>query len=131
MGIPTEARLGYVPHFEVTATDGGRVRYRDIWQHRNLVLAVLPPDQQTAAVRYAHSLMRRRRDFDEAETSVVVTTDSVPGVAAPHVLIADRWGEIQHNIAVPEPGDATALPDVDELLSWIRFVRMQCPECPP
>jgi hypothetical protein len=106
------------------------VRYRDIWQRRNLVLAVLPSDQQPRAARYAGDLMRCGRDFDQADTTVVVTTDGVPGIAAPCVIVADRWGEIQH-IAASAHADLSALPDVDELLSWIRFVRMQCPECPP
>jgi len=51
-------------------------------------------------------------------------------MAPPRVVIADRWGEIVH-IASPPHGQASQLPNVDEVLSWIRFVRIQCPECPP
>jgi hypothetical protein len=130
MAATREARLGYVPHFDVVTIDGHRVRYQEIWQRRNLVLAVLPADHHTTAVRFADDLMRRRRDFDEAETTLVVTTGSVPGVPAPCLVIADRWGEIQH-VAAPAGGDLSQLPDPDEVLSWIRFVRIQCPECPP
>lgn len=130
MAARTEPRLGNVPHFDVTTADGRRVRYQDIWQHRNLVLAVLPPDQHARALRYARDLLRRGREFDEAETSVVVTTEAVAGVVPPRVLVADRWGEIQHVLA-PARDERSELPDVDELLSWIGFVRMQCPECPP
>jgi hypothetical protein len=43
MATRSEARLGYVPHFEVTTVDGQHVRYDDIWQRRNLVLVVVYP----------------------------------------------------------------------------------------
>lgn len=46
------------------------------------------------------------------------------------VVVADRWGEILH-IASQSAADLSRLPSVDELLSWVQFARMQCPECPP
>src|SRR5215813_5941434 len=79
MGVQSETRFGYVPHFEVTTVDGGRVRYQEIWQQRNLVLVIVAPDQRSAAVRYAQQLADRQRDFEDAETSVIVSTDSVRG----------------------------------------------------
>jgi hypothetical protein len=71
-----------------------------------------------------------QNEFEESETTVVVTTDSVPGLSAPRVLNADRWGEILY-IEAPAADDLSRLPSVDELLSWVRFARIQCPECPP
>jgi hypothetical protein len=130
MAVQSETRFGYVPHFEVTTVDGSRVRYRDIWQHRNLVLVIVAPDQRSAAVRYAQQLADRQRDFEDAETSVVVSTDSVRGLTPPRVVIADRWGEILHTASAPG-GDVSQLLSVDEVLSWVGFVRIQCPECPP
>jgi hypothetical protein len=61
---------------------------------------------------------------------VVITTDAVPGVSPRCAMIADRCGEILH-IEVPPPGDISQFPSIDELLSWVRFARTQCPECPP
>lgn len=130
MATRTDARLGYVPHFEVTTLDGQPVRYQDIWQRRNLVLIIIEPHERNAAARYASQLNARRDDFEQAETTVVVTDDAVPGVAAPRVVIADRWGEILH-IDSPPAGDPSQWPSVEELLSWVRFARIQCPECPP
>jgi hypothetical protein len=121
----------YVPHFDVTTVDGGRVRYRDLWQRRQLLLALFEPEDREAAAALASQLKARARELDQADTTAVVTTDAVPGLQAPRVVVADRWGEIQHVIAL-SPGPAEAGPHVlDELISWATFVRMQCPECPP
>jgi hypothetical protein len=55
MATRTEARLGYVPHFDVTTVDGRRVRYQEIWQRRNLVLLVVNPREREAARSMRHS----------------------------------------------------------------------------
>lgn len=126
----TEARLGYIPHFDVVSLSGQRVRYHEIWQRRNLVLLLLNPHDRGAASPYVTQLEARQREFDQAESTTVVTTDGVPGLAPPRVIIADRWGEILYMKSL-SGGDLSKLPSVDELLSWVQFVRMQCPECPP
>lgn len=123
MSSRTEARLGFVPHFDVTDVDGRRVRYRDLWQRRQLLLALFEPEDVERADDLAMQLKARGDELDQTDTVAVVTTDVVPGLPAPRVVIADRWGEIQHVVET--------LPDVDEMLSWTKFVRMQCPECPP
>lgn len=130
MATRTEARLGYVPHFDVTTLDGQRVRYEEIWQRRNLVLVMINRHERQAAALYASQLKTHQSEFEEAETTVIVTADAVPGLSAPRVVIADRWGEILH-IEAPVTGDMSQLPNVDEVLSWAQFARIQCPECPP
>lgn len=42
------------------------------------------------------------------------------------MVVADEWGEIFWTAAA---GDGHALPSVDEVLEWVRFVAIQCPEC--
>jgi hypothetical protein len=124
-----EARSGYVPHFEVTTVDGQPVRYDDIWQRRNLVLVLVTPHQREAGVHYASQLEARRAEFEREETTVVVTADAVPKLTA-GALVADRWGEILY--LETASGDQTfRFPDVNELLSWVHFIEIQCPECPP
>jgi hypothetical protein len=51
----------------------------------------------------------------------------VPGLPVPCALAADRWGEILHL----ETGPDGQFPAVDELLTWVHFASIQCPECPP
>lgn len=130
MATRTEPRLGYVPHFDVATLGGERVRYRDIWQRRNLVLVIVHPREREVVASYASQLTVRQHEFDDEEATVVTTADAVPGLSAPSVVIADRWGEILH-VESPPTGDVSQFPSVDELLSWVRFARIQCPECPP
>ena len=125
-----EARLGYVPHFEVTTVDGQRVRYDDIWQRRNLVLVLVNPNQREAGAHYASQLEARRAEFEREETTVVVTADAVSNLTAPGALVADRWGEILY-LETGSSGETFCFPDIDELLSWVHFAEIQCPECPP
>jgi hypothetical protein len=110
-----------VPHFEVTALDGRPVRYGDVWQRRHLLLIALGPSDDPAGRAYADRLERARADLSAHDTAVVITADAVAGVPVPGILIADRWGEIQH----VEQGR----PEPDALADWLRFVQQQCPEC--
>ena len=126
----SEARLGYVPHFDVMTLDGRRVQYDDIWQRRNLVLVLVSPQERDDGARYAAQLQARRDEFEREETTVVVTTDPVPKLEAPSALVADRWGEILH-LETGSSGQTSCFADVDELLSWVHFAEIQCPECPP
>jgi hypothetical protein len=85
------------------------------------------------SVRPVHDTRRSWRPtepFEEEETTVVVTIDAVPKLAAPAALVADRWGEIAF-LEQASAGQPFRWPDVDELLSWAHFIEIQCPECPP
>jgi hypothetical protein len=124
-----EALLGYVPHFNVTTVDGRRVRYEEIWQRRNLVLVIVGPHDRDSGAQYASQLKARGEDFEREQATVVVTADAVSGLPAPAVVVADRWGEILY--LDTGAGQASRFPDVDELLSWVHFAQIQCPECPP
>lgn len=129
MSTQREPRLGYVPHFDATTLDGRRIRYQDIWQHQNLVLVIGDPHDREAVAHYALQLHAREAEFDREQTTVVITTDSVPTLPAPTVLVADRWGEILYLSTLA--GQPSSFPDADELLSWVHFAESQCPECPP
>lgn len=115
-----------VPHFSVTAINGVRVDYSSIWQRRNLVLLCLPDAEGERVAPEALALASRARDVaqDDPDTAVIVTTDAVPGVASPGVLVADRWGEVYF-----AAGGDDRLPDPDQLIEWLRTVQHECPEC--
>lgn len=129
MAVSREARLGYVPHFDVSTVDGRRVRYDDIWQRRNLVLVIISANERETAAQYASQLQARAEEFEREETRVVVTIDTVSTLPATTVLVADRWGEILYRASASDPD--WRLPDAEELLSWVHFAQIQCPECPP
>ena len=49
------------------------------------------------------------------------------GVGGGSVLIADQWGEL----FLVEPGEEGehGYPEPEEVVEWLRFVAIQCPEC--
>ena len=114
-----------VPHFAVTAHDGSRVRYADIWQLKHLLLVALGGAQQQTGP-YLTKILARLPELTAGDTACVATFDDVPNLESPAVLIADRWGEV---VFVGQSNAASGLPDVDELLEWLRYVQYQCPEC--
>ena len=124
-----------MPHFEVTTIDGQRVRYGDLWQHCNLVFVSVDSTDDP----YGRALTQHAGDFADAETALVVSTEPITGVPTPGVVVADQWGEIAYVFDAHHPDEArrfdrrgtTPMPSGRELLDWIHFVRMKCPECPP
>jgi peroxiredoxin len=110
-----------IPHLEIRTLDGGTFTYREIWQHKNLVLVALPEAPGDEA--YASELARHAADFHEQNSVAVVTRDRIPGLAAPGVAVADRWGEIVHVAVATE---ISALPAAPDLIEWLQFVRRRC-----
>jgi len=114
-----------VPHFEVITIDGQMVAYASIWQQKNLVLVVLPPDDPGADV-YAASLSSRASDIAAHAAQCVITKEPVAELSPPAILIADRWGEV----AIAVSGTrVTELPSVDEVFAWLEHIQHKCPEC--
>jgi hypothetical protein len=112
-----------IPHFEVTTLDGSRVRYADHWQHRNLLLISLP---ESGAEDYVRSLGERMSALTAHDTVCVLTSDRITGIPPPSIVVADKWGEIQY---AASGGSAADLPGPEELIEWLRWVQMHCPEC--
>jgi hypothetical protein len=104
-----------LPHFELTTLTGDRVRYDALWQRRNLVLVLTDPTKRQDATAFASRLSAHQAEFEDAEAAVVVTSDSLLGLHTPCVT----------------SGDTSQRPTVEDLLDWVRFARIQCPECPP
>jgi hypothetical protein len=114
-----------VPHFDIVDVDGRRVAYRELWQRRHLLLILLPDDPRDDA-DYRQALATKMSELSAYETAVVITRMPVDGAPRPGVVVADRWGEIQWIAG----GDGREqLPPVSEIVEWLRFVQMQCPEC--
>ena len=84
------------------------------------------PEAQDAGKSYAGLLTSRGADWAELDADIVITTDAVPGVPAPGVVVADRWGEVHG--AWHEP-TADRLPSADDLVDWLRYIQQVCPEC--
>jgi peroxiredoxin len=115
-----------VPHFEVRNLEGEPFRYSTIWQHKNLLLVTIPTLDSKSASAYAADVTARVREFVDRDLELVITRDRVPGVSAPAVVVADRWGEI---VFAEEKSDVADLPGPQELVDWLNYVMIQCPEC--
>ena len=113
-----------VPHFEVRTLGGDVFAYSTIWQQKNLVLITLSPDAFDRC--HVSELSSLTSEFNDRECVCVITRDSVAGLPAPGVLVADRWGEIVHVAAASDIAD---LPTPAELLEWVEYLEIRCPEC--
>jgi hypothetical protein len=116
-----------IPHFTVTTIDGVAVRYSTLWQRKNLVLIALSEADAAGAAAYVaavSSLLQALPGPDE--TACIATREVVPGVPRPGVVVADRWGEVHFVDSAERVAD---LPAANEVVAWLRYVRMQCPEC--
>jgi hypothetical protein len=107
-------------------TAGARLRYRDLWQRKHLVLAVLS-GCAAGADGYRERLQGEAGELTAHDTVLAITVALPPGLAGPALVIVDRWGEIQF---VAEVGsDCSELPAPAEIIEWLRFIQRQCPEC--
>ncbi|HEX6308152.1 MAG TPA: hypothetical protein VFZ69_08195 [Longimicrobiales bacterium] len=63
-----------------------------------------------------------------AVVQLLLTPDpaSALGVHVPALVIADEWGEVYFSV---HAGDGHDFPDPAEVIEWIRFIAIQCPEC--
>lgn len=115
-----------MPHFTVTRIDGPPVRYESIWQRKNLLLVLLPRNVDGASAKYASQVADRSADITAEDAAYVITRDPIAGAPTPGVVVADRWGEV-HFVAGAD--DVAALPSADDLIDWLRYVQVKCPEC--
>jgi len=109
-----------LPHFEVRSVDDSVFVYRTIWQHKNLLLILLPDSHSDEG--YVSDLRAHESEWQRLNTQCVITCEPVAGLRAPAVLVADRWGEI----VCLERARSVA---IDDLLGWLEFVEQRCPEC--
>jgi hypothetical protein len=115
-----------LPHFDATSLAGGRITYSALWQRKHLVLLTAGANETAAASRYLAALAAAATDEDAEDTAIVATTDLITGLPRPGLIVADRWGEIQH---VAHADRVDGLPTPVDVAEWIAYVRRRCPEC--
>jgi hypothetical protein len=121
------ARGDLMPQFAVTTLDGRRFDYSQIWQRRNLLLMVIPPQAATEDVeRYVAEIAGRTDELEDYDATCVATTDTVAGVVPPAVVIADRWGEIYF---IATGRQLSELPGQPVVFETLRSIAHECPEC--
>jgi hypothetical protein len=90
------------------------------------LLVTIPTVDSDSTRAYALDVTARVRESGDRDLECVITQDPVPGISAPAVVVADRWGEIVFGV---EETDVSDLPAPQELIDWLNYVRNQCPEC--
>lgn len=115
-----------VPHFEVRTLEGEPFRYSTIWQHKNLLLITIPTLDSASTNAYAAEVTARIQESRDRDLECVITRDQVPGISAPAVVVADRWGEV---VFAEEKSDVADLPAPEDLMEWVNYMMNQCPEC--
>jgi len=114
-------------HMRVATLGGSMFDYADVWQRRNLLLVGLPPESpDDPDSAWLDALDAEREALEGYEAAVIVTRDEVPGLAAPGVVVADRWGEVTFVETARRTAD---LPSPATLGDWLKFVDHACPEC--
>ena len=84
------------------------------WGGRILVLV---PGDLGAAARFAESA---------ADVEVLADSEGILDIEGGTVIVADEWGEIYF---AAEAGQQHDFPATSEIVEWIRFIAIQCPEC--
>jgi hypothetical protein len=115
-----------VPHFAVTTLGQRSIGYDEIWQRKNLLLVSMPDWNSAAAATYLSELANHMGQLTVHDTACVIIREQIEGVPCPGVVIADRWGEIYF---VAEAETIAALPPAADLVEWLDYVQVQCPEC--
>jgi hypothetical protein len=57
---------------------------------------------------------------------VVVDPERAFGAGHATLIVADEWGEVHF---VADAGAGHELPSQEEVVQWVRFLAIQCPEC--
>jgi hypothetical protein len=115
-----------VPHFTVKTLHGDEFSYATIWQRRNLVLIALSVTDSEPVRRYVSELAARGAEFADGDADCIITQDRIQEIPSPAVVVADRWGEV---VCIAAKSDVRDLPQVEDVLEWLRYVQTRCPEC--
>lgn len=145
-----------ITNLRLTQSDGKPLRVSDYRQKQNLVILFIDDAGSGLLSRLVSTLSERYAEFkaEEAEILVVVgqrdclqpwlqvelpfpvvtfIDSDMNGKAAAilssqtgaAVYVLDRYGEVY---ASYHPDDTTGVPTADDLLEWLRFIELQCPE---
>lgn len=102
---------------------------RDFAENETRVLVVVPGSQQRASElkQSLHSDFEVLADVGGQVHRSAGTEDQTGHLLAA-VYVTDRFGEI---FAAYRAGQAESLPSAAEILQWVEFINIQCPECGP
>ncbi len=118
-----------LPMISVATVDGdATVPLRRAGRRATVLVTVHP--ECDACRAYLDALAREQAEIEEWDGRLVTTYADAEladaGIPAPAVLIADQWGEL---FVVEPAGESHAFIEPAEVVSWLRYLAVQCPEC--
>lgn len=140
-----------LPWMSDATDDRGRpLDWRDA--QRNRIVLFTHPATCQQCVDYAHDLLESHDELARWDGQLWLSGDSVDvgaslpddiaritgaddrrlrqgcglSMAAAHIVVADRWGQIWQTTATDHDH---GLPDVADVVETTRFMALQCPEC--
>lgn len=137
-----------VPKLTLESATG---EFVSLFRRRRATILILIHDLTCSACRaYVESIDAERAELDSwaADIAIIVSDDrgrpsahaspcatyydperrvsELAGVEPPGVVVVDQWGEATDT---QEAGEAHAFPAVAAVVSWVRYLAVQCPEC--
>lgn len=137
-----------IPNYTGTNGRGEKVQLHDYRHNKNLVAVLTTAKGYGNATSLLAELAARYDEFRTEEAEIVLmlrngSGEPVPAALtwpfpalvmkdrtdlqppAPTIYVADRFGEI---FATYPLTAAASLPTADDLLEWLHFIELQCPE---
>lgn len=146
-----------LPPISLASSEGRRVALTDYRGRRNLVVVFVGEMKGEVARELLADLARHNAAFAEEEAQVLAVArasgqeaEEIKGrLALPFPVLADEEGEAHRAcgartlgemvtcvtdrfgeiFAVYRSGEGQPRPTAEELLAWLRFIGIQCPEC--
>lgn len=119
LGIPDETKSEFARSISEHAEDFAA---RDA---KVLVAFIAPGEKLSSIERSAPVVVLSDSDGGVHRAMGAFNTDADPGQAC---YITDKYAEV---FAAFRTRDGHALPEIEDVLSWLDFIEAQCPECEP
>lgn len=117
-----------------SAPDGAPHRLRAPGRLSRVLVLVHGPECEGCAA-YARELEGEREEIRAWDGRVLLVGPgedpegrlaAALGLRPPAVVVADRWGQVHE---AREAGEGHDFLPVAEIVSWLRYLAIQCPEC--
>jgi peroxiredoxin len=105
---------------------GSYARFRG--QEAEIIAIAESPKHECARIEEQLKLPFSVLSDEDGRIHHVVGASDLEGHAAAAAYVTDRYGEV---FAVYRTRDGQHLPRAAEILDWLEFISIQCPECEP
>src|SRR5262245_39978744 len=111
-----------LPEIWGTTSDGSIISTADLRGRKNMVVIFSGRQSNQSGRELVHALSTRHDEIQDEDAEVILIEDSTLRRAG--ICIADRYGEVYFSDFCGTAGSSA-----DDVLEWLRFIEIQCPEC--